>query len=277
VSTTAPASEQQQAGAAKANSFKQALKKLAEPTPKEHVKTREGWRDRNGNTHMVEYVEWHYVCDLLDEVWPYWEFSIRKIEQGQVNGHHVVYVTAAITLITPEGNRLTREGVGTGTPKGDQAQGAETAYKSAESDALKRAATKFGIGRDLYQGEAEIIPAGEGGNRGGGGYGANTPVGQIRDATAKSQGDLVTPKQLGMIRALAREAGVDEDEECERVLRCKTDSLAKKAASSFIDHLKGLGQGGGENKNPPQGAARRSGNDEPPPRDEDISDDDIPF
>jgi hypothetical protein len=52
--------------------------------------------------------------------------------------------------------------------------------------------------------------------------------------------DLVTPKQLGMIRALAREAGVDVEEECQSVLRCKTDELSKRAASSFIDHLKGL-------------------------------------
>jgi hypothetical protein len=57
--------------------------------------------------------------------------------------------------------------------------------------------------------------------------------------------DLVTPKQLGMIRALAREAGVDPEEECQSVLRCKTDELSKRAASSFIDHLKGLQQEAG--------------------------------
>jgi hypothetical protein len=52
--------------------------------------------------------------------------------------------------------------------------------------------------------------------------------------------DLVTPKQLGMIRALAREAGVDADEESQSVMRVRTEELSKRAASSFIDHLKGL-------------------------------------
>jgi hypothetical protein len=45
-----------------------------------------------------------------------------------------------------------------------------------------------------------------------------------------------------MIRALAREAGVDIDEECQSVLKCKTDELSKRAASSFIDHLKAVAQ-----------------------------------
>ncbi|MGI8567092.1 MAG: hypothetical protein ACR2LZ_11495, partial [Pyrinomonadaceae bacterium] len=54
----------------------------------------------------------------------------------------------------------------------------------------------------------------------------------------KSMADLVTPKQLGMIRALAREAGVDVEEACQSVLRCRTEELSKRAASSFIDHLK---------------------------------------
>lgn len=58
-----------------------------------------------------------------------------------------------------------------------------------------------------------------------------------RDPLAKSMADLVTPKQLGLIHALAREVGVDKEEECQSVLRCKTDELSKRAASSFIDHL----------------------------------------
>ena len=68
------------------------------------------------------------------------------------------------------------------------------------------------------------------------------PPSEIRDPLAKSLTDLVTPKQLGMIRALAREAGVDAEEECHRVLRVRTEELSKRAASSFIDHLKGLQQ-----------------------------------
>lgn len=62
------------------------------------------------------------------------------------------------------------------------------------------------------------------------------------DPTPKTEGDLVTTKQLGMIRALSREAGVDPDLECGFVMKVKTHELSKKAASAFIDHLQGLKQ-----------------------------------
>lgn len=181
------------------------------------VKTREGWTDRQGNTHMVEYVEWHAVADILDRVVPNWSHSVRNVVQiGDM-----VAVTAAITI-----DGVTREGVGTGTAE------SEMGIKKAEHDALKRAAVKFGIARELYQRESEVIEK----------EGTATPQAFPRDPLAKSMADLVTPKQLGMIRALAREAGVDVEEECQSVLRCKTDELSKRAASSFIDHLKGLQQ-----------------------------------
>jgi hypothetical protein len=98
---------------------------------------------------------------------------------------------------------------------------------------LKRAAIKFGIARELYQRESEVIEE----------QGAAVQNEFPRDPLAKSMSDLVTPKQLGMIRALAREAGVEVEEECQQVLRCRTEELSKKAASSFIDHLKNLQQG----------------------------------
>ena len=191
-----------------------ALRQQIDPTV---IKSREGWTDRQGNMHMVEYVEWHAVADILDRIVPNWSHSVRNVVQiGDM-----VAVTAAITI-----DGVTREGVGTGTAE------SEMGIKKAEHDALKRAAVKFGIARELYQRESEVIEK-EG----------TAPQGQFpRDPLAKSMADLVTPKQLGMIRALAREASVDVEEECQSVLRCKTDELSKRAASSFIDHLKGLQQ-----------------------------------
>jgi microcystin-dependent protein len=191
-----------------------ALRQQIDPTV---VKSREGWTDRQGNMHMVEYVEWHAVADILDRVVPNWSHSVRNVVQiGDM-----VAVTAAITI-----DGVTREGVGTGTAE------SEMGIKKAEHDALKRAAVKFGIARELYQRESEVIEK----------EGASSAGQFPRDPLAKSMADLVTPKQLGMIRALAREAGVDVEEECQSVLRCKTDELSKRAASSFIDHLKGLQQ-----------------------------------
>ncbi|HVG34504.1 MAG TPA: Rad52/Rad22 family DNA repair protein [Pyrinomonadaceae bacterium] len=195
--------------------FTNTLRALRQQVDPNNVKTREGWTDRSGNMHMVEYVEWHTVADILDRITPTWSHSVRNVTQiGDM-----VAVTAAITI-----DGVTREGVGTGTAE------SEMGIKKAEHDALKRAAVKFGIARELYQRETEVIEK-EG----------TAPQSQFpRDPLAKSMADLVTPKQLGMIRALAREAQVDVEEECQTVLRCKTDELSKRAASSFIDHLKGL-------------------------------------
>ncbi|HWT01304.1 MAG TPA: Rad52/Rad22 family DNA repair protein [Pyrinomonadaceae bacterium] len=197
--------------------FTNTLRALKQQVDPNVIKTREGWKDRQGNTHMVEYVEWHTVADILDRVAPTWQHAVRNVTQiGEM-----VAVTCAITI-----DGVTREGVGTGTAD------SEMGIKKAEHDALKRAAVKFGIARELYQRESEVIEK----------EGAAEPQAFPRDPLAKSMADLVTPKQLGMIRALAREAGVDVEEECQSVLRCKTDELSKRAASSFIDHLKGLQQ-----------------------------------
>jgi hypothetical protein len=201
--------------------FTNTLRALKQQVDPNYIKTREGWTDRQGNTHMVEYVEWHTVADILDRIAPTWQHAVRNVVQlGDV-----AVVTAAITI-----DGVTREGVGTGTAE------SEMGIKKAEHDALKRAAVKFGIARELYQRESEVIER----------HGAAAQPGAMpRDPLAKSMADLVTPKQLGMIRALAREAGVDPEEECQSVLRCKTDELSKRAASSFIDHLKGLQQEAG--------------------------------
>ncbi len=215
---TADEYEQQSVAHVVPLSFAKTLSTLKQPVDPRLIKTREGWRDRNGNQHMVEYVEWHAVADILDRVAPTWSHSVR----GIVQIGDMVAVTVAITI-----DGVTREGVGTGTADN------ETGIKKAEHDALKRASIKFGIARELYQRESEVIER----------EGAGPQPGDFpKDPLAKSMADLVTPKQLGMIRALAREAGVDPDEESQSVMRVRTEELSKRAASSFIDHLKGLHQ-----------------------------------
>lgn len=201
--------------------FTSTLASLKEPIDPRLVKTREGWRDRNGNQHLVEYVEWHTVTDILDRLAPTWCHAVRSIVQVG----DIVAVTCAITI-----HGVTREGVGTGTAEN------ETGVKKAEHDALKRAAIKFGIARELYTRESEVIEA----TGRAPGVEPEDASGMPRDPRAKSMADLLTPKQLGMIRALSREAGVDPDEECQKVARVRTEELSKRAASSFIDHLKGL-------------------------------------
>lgn len=200
--------------------FKTKLRALSRNVDPNLVKRREGWRDRNGNVHMVDYVEWHTVADILDENAPSWSHTVKDIRQID----DIVMVTVAITI-----DGVTREGVGTG------AAGTELGIKKAEHDALKRAAVKFGIARELYKSESDVIERE--------GTVQTQEEGFPKNPVAKSLSDLVTAKQLGMIRAIAREIGIDADEECNNAMSCRTDELSKKAASSFIQHLQDMQRG----------------------------------
>ena len=198
--------------------FTSTLKELRKNVDPNLVRQREAWRDRNGNVRTVEYVEWHTVADILDETAPNWAHTVKDI---RAIGDFMI-VTVAITI-----DGVTREGIGTGTSR------SETGIKKAEHDALKRAAVKFGIARDLYKREFDAIERND------------APAEQAAsefpaDPIAKTISDMVTTKQLGMIRAVAREIGIDADKECGVVMHCKTSELSRKAASALIDHLRGL-------------------------------------
>src|SRR5215510_10964892 len=196
--------------------FANILRTLRQPIDSRLIKTREGWTDRQGNTHWVEYIEWHTVADILDRVAPDWSHAVRNLTQiGDL-----VAVTAAITI-----DGVTREGVGTGPAD------TETGIKKAEHDALKRAAVKFGIARELYRRESDVIEENNG-----------IAPSIARDPRPKTLGDLVTPKQLWMIRNLGREIGCNVEQECQSLLQCNLEEISKRAASSFIDYLKRLQQ-----------------------------------
>lgn len=67
----------------------------------------------------------------------------------------------------------------------------------------------------------------------------------VRDGVnteAETVGELVTAKQLSMIRYLAREGQVDADEVCRAEVGCRTDSLSKRSASKLIDVLKSIAE-----------------------------------
>ena len=211
--------------AANVLNFSSTLRELRKNVDPELVRQREGRRDLRGNVHMVEYIEWHTVADILDRVAPNWTHSVKDIRP--IGG--IMTVTVAITI-----DGITREGIGTGRA------GSETGIKKAEHDALKRAAVKFGIARDLYKKEIETpesetsVPA-------------ETEMSQNSTGhIALNLGDLVTGRQLGMIRALGRETGVDLNKECDGLMKCNFDELSKSSASQFITHLQELKQNIGE-------------------------------
>ncbi len=197
--------------------FSTTLKELRKTVDPNLIRQRAGRRDRDGNVHMVEYVEWHTVADVLDDNAPNWAHTVKDIRSiGDI-----VTVTVAITI-----DGVTREGIGTGKAI------SETGIKKAEHDALKRAAVKFGIARELYKREFDAIEQTDDPH-------VFEPK-AMSDPIAKSLGDMVTGKQLGMIRAIAREANLDAESECSQMMRCGVDELSKRAASDLIEHLQNL-------------------------------------
>jgi len=197
--------------------FSTTLRELRKTVDPNLVRQRAGRRDRNGHVHMVEYVEWHTVADILDEHAPNWGHTVKDIKAiGDI-----VTVTVAITI-----DGVTREGVGTGKTA------SETGIKKAEHDALKRAAVKFGIARELYKRELDHIDQED--------TAAAVEPRNYDDAIAKNLGDLITTKQLGMIRAIERESNIDAGHECSQIMHCSVDELSKRSASELIAHLQKL-------------------------------------
>ena len=85
--------------------FSTTLKELRKTVDPYLIRQRAGRRDRDGNVHMVEYVEWHTVADVLDDKAPNWGHTVKDIRSiGEI-----ITVTVAITI-----DGITREGVGTG-------------------------------------------------------------------------------------------------------------------------------------------------------------------
>lgn len=193
-----------------AEDFAQLLQQLSRGLNQSDIKQREGWRDRKGQMHFVDYVEWQTVADLLDRLIPDWSQAVRDIMQVG----NFVAVTVALTL-----NGVTREGVGTG------AADSETGIKKAEHDALKRAAVKFGIARDLYRDDEkqdEPLPSSQ--------HASFNPLAQTR-------GDMISPNQLSLINRLAKSARLDPETVCQEMYKAALPEISRRAASRLIEHL----------------------------------------
>lgn len=145
------------------------------------------------------------VAEGLSSIDPRWSHAVREVREV---GKFVV-VTVALSV-----NGVTREGIGTGVHEADEG------FVLAEASALRQAAAKFDVTDDP---RAEAV---------------RDPIRAFpSNPIARSLFDLVTAKQLGMIRAMGREIGIKADDECRAVMNCTTDELSKRAASALIQHL----------------------------------------
>src|ERR1051325_8649241 len=160
--------------------FEAILAALSEPLPESVIRQRVGWTDSSGEERWVDYIDWHTAADILDQACPDWSHEVRDIT---VIGE-LVAVTAAITI-----KGVTRCGVGV-----DSASD-ERGIKGAEHDALKRAAVKFGLARELYsRGQKKKKTTSAATNR----------------QKAPRENDEVTEKQLSAIYAIAKAKSLDD-------------------------------------------------------------------
>ncbi|WP_435005130.1 Rad52/Rad22 family DNA repair protein [Tundrisphaera lichenicola] len=108
---------------------------LAAPLPRESLRKKKG---RGGD--MLTYMTSRGVMNRFDDVLgpENWKESYRQMPDGEL--------FCRITITLPDGSRVTKGDVGIG-----QGPDAGIKRKAIYSDALKRAAVKFGVGRYLYR------------------------------------------------------------------------------------------------------------------------------
>ena len=109
---------------------------LSRPTPKERVKFRVGFKTQDGSSScMLAYVDARYVQDAFDEAVgsENWDNNYESID-GKL--------FCNITVRFPDGSVTTKSDCGVETDVEKE--------KGQASDAFKRAAVLFGVGRDLY-------------------------------------------------------------------------------------------------------------------------------
>lgn len=149
--------------------------KMAQPIPLELIQQREG-----GGGKMLSYLSGSTVTDMLNDSFGYaWNWEVKKmwIEESQpavnkyVNGKFskdpstwtldpqgpVAHVLGTLTVFLKTDNgivELKKDGFGSKSVLGKQ-NDQESIFKAAGTDALKKAASLFGIGLALYRKEEE--------------------------------------------------------------------------------------------------------------------------
>lgn len=194
----------------------------------------------------VDYIEWHTVADILDrELGGCWNYNISEIE---VNSR-VATCRATLSIRLGDGDDymfVSRDGVGVGVARGDSPDAYDNAIKTAASDALKRCAVMFGVGRDLYIDEPQTTQDEDPfyrDNTDSKGprvvtYGRQERSTGARDFAVRNPADPISEKQVGLLRVLARKAGCDIDSECAAKYDKDVIDLNKGEASEFISYMK---------------------------------------
>lgn len=126
------------------------LSKLTAPIPGDQIRWRVGKVDKDQNLgRAMPYIDARVVQNRLDEVvGPFgWKNSFVEV----FSGSRLLAVRCLLSLKDGEGQWLTKEDAAYMSTRHDSDESAEIALKGVYSDALKRAAVHWGIGRQLYE------------------------------------------------------------------------------------------------------------------------------
>lgn len=150
-------------------------KKLDEKIPREVISKRKA-----GGTKTLDYLEGWYVEDRMNKVFGHlnWNSEIKELTLLPETEYPAYRCVIRLTVTRPDGTQVYRDGVGWGSDKSDN-NPHEMAVKEAETDALKRAAKKFGMsmGLALYDKSQENVDEGnEGDSAESGGTAAAAPA-----------------------------------------------------------------------------------------------------
>ncbi len=117
-------------------SIREIVKDLSKPVAKRHL------RSRKQGGKEIQYIAWHDAVKYLDHYAPGWCYEIRSIDS--VSGKLIMIVRLSIPSL--EGV-IYREATG---QEDEDLESYGNSSSNSESMALRRAASKFGLGLYLY-------------------------------------------------------------------------------------------------------------------------------
>lgn len=204
------------------------LAALRAPVPRELVSK----KDTGSGGFQADYINITDQKDLLDDRIGAGNWSSEVVRTDSMPDLYIMMVR-----VTIYGSDESCFHDGTGV---DDGRGYGDIASNSFAQGFKRACESFGLARELWRNEPDHSAHSNNGQAR-----SQAPKPMPANPLAKSVAELATPKQVVMIRAVCRDLDIDCDMELRETLKldCKVEELSRRAASSFIDHLKGLGEG----------------------------------
>lgn len=213
------------------------LYNLSEPFPESEHKFRTVGRYPDQKT--LTYVDLMSVVDRLNQVCPQWSMDVTQPTSAIPFGENRFILIAEVALTIP--------GIGTRSHVGVQVvnatSGGEDLWKGAISDALKKAASLFGVARELYD-EPDPTSMPDDAPSAFAQYAQPAPVsspsGVIKQSliervqdTPASDGDSPSQAQINFMMNLAYERDIPHD-----VITSEIRAMTRQGATKAIDDLK---------------------------------------